>query len=94
MYQKYQDYGFIVVYVLGEDEKWEGITVEDLQTWVDYFGISHPVLADPHWAETTVYDLDDNDISQTLLAPGAVVTIADEIVTAEQVEAVLPTTYP
>ncbi len=83
-----------MLFALGEDENYEAITEEDLTTWVEHFEISHPVLADPHWAETDVYDLDGNEASHVLLAPGAILMAVDAIITETDIEAVLPKAYP
>ena len=46
-YQHYKDDGLVYITILPENLENENPTVEDLNMWVDAFGLTTPVLADP-----------------------------------------------
>lgn len=50
-YQVYREQGdgFIVLQLLGEDYNGGNCSVDELQAWAKYFGLTFPVLADTNW---------------------------------------------
>ena len=61
-------------------------------SWVDTYGLTHPVVADPDFGVTTRF-VDGNSIglpSLSLLGPGAEVLIRNSWVTASDIESALP----
>jgi hypothetical protein len=47
MYETYQDDGLIVITALGEDTEGGRPSTDDLTTWTETYGLTHPVVADP-----------------------------------------------
>ncbi|MCB9687632.1 MAG: TlpA family protein disulfide reductase [Alphaproteobacteria bacterium] len=55
LYREYEDQGFLVITLLGENEFGGVPTQRNLQQWADAFGIDHPVVADRNWQVTSRY---------------------------------------
>jgi peroxiredoxin len=64
-WQDYQDQGFVYVTVLQQDFDGDPTEADDVDYWVDTFGITAPVLADP--AEVTLPAIKANTYPAVLL---------------------------
>lgn len=86
-----------MVTLASEDASRNPVDVADLVDWATYFGITHPVLADPGAVTDMVYDPSRRTRpTYVLLSPGMVI---EEIggsgsISDAEIEAVLPTPYP
>jgi|GEM_PF-5172195 len=53
LYQKYREQGFMMVTLISDAEHpnppEQAVTVEDVNLWVEEYGINHPVLVDSEW---------------------------------------------
>jgi hypothetical protein len=65
-------------------------TQDDLQMWVDRYGLTMPVVADDNWTINNRFEKDGGIPTQVLLAPGAKLVKVDQMITHEDIEAVLP----
>lgn len=96
-YTTYAAYGLVVVTIASDDASYAAVDQADLEDWVDYFGITHPVLADPGYTQDPLYDPSGRTRpTYVLLEPGmTIVEIGSYTqVTAADIEAVLPIAYP
>jgi peroxiredoxin len=92
LYQEYEDRGFIVITLLGEDMSGRTPDQGDLQDWADMAGITHPVVADANWNVTARY-LRSSSFSiptMSLLGEGAEVLERDTWVSETTVRNNLP----
>lgn len=93
----YAPYGLVVLTLASDDALYNPVDVADLVDWVAYYGITHPVLADPGYTIDPLYDPTGRTRpTYVLFAPGMVV---DDIggtssITDAEIEAVLPIPYP
>ncbi|MCA9489153.1 MAG: TlpA family protein disulfide reductase [Myxococcales bacterium] len=55
LYREYEDQGFLVITLLGENEFGGVPSQRNLAQWADAFGIDHPVVADRNWQVTSRY---------------------------------------
>jgi len=92
MYRQYEDDGFVVITLLGENSAGRTPTQADLQSWANSFGIDHPVVADPGFNVGARF-VSGGQLylpSTSLLGPGAVVLERDSYVTTNDVLGALP----
>lgn len=92
LYKKYDQDGFIVISLMGENSNGGTPSRADLQSWANQLGVTHPVLADPNWEVTTRY-LRTSSIylpTESLLGPGAEVIKKDTDVRDSDVRNALP----
>jgi len=82
----------MVVTLIVENAESEPPTVDELNEWVDYAGATHPVVSDPEWEVVLSYALRDWTVlpSQTLIAPGMEIIVADGPVEEDDILALLP----
>ena len=82
LYDSYEDQGFVVITLLGENGSSQAPTQADLQEWADAYGLTHPVVADPGYGVTTRFVLGSSIALPTmhLLGPNAEVLITDSYV--------------
>ncbi len=92
LYRQYEDDGFIVVTLLGEDSFGQVPNQADLQDWANSFGIDHPVVADPGFGVGARFVSGGSLYlpSTSLLGPGAVVLERDSYITTGDIQAALP----
>jgi hypothetical protein len=66
--------------------------VDDLNIWVDEYGVTHPVLSDPEWEVVEGYSDRGRPAlpSHTLIAPGMEILVASGKVEEADVVAALP----
>jgi peroxiredoxin len=92
LYREYEDRGFIVITLLGEDLSGRTPGQAELQEWADAFGLTHPVVADGGWGVTSRY-LRSSSFSiptMSLLGAGAEVVARDTWVSETTIRANLP----
>ena len=96
-YQQYKDKGFTVITLMGENNNVQTPTPSELMQWANQYGITHPVVVDPNFNETSQYLFADPSFNGSfylpnmqLLAPGRVVTISNDWVTLSDIQQVLP----
>lgn len=78
-----------------EDATYNPADQADLAAWDAYFGLDFPVLLDAGALTDRVYDpMRRSRPTYVLLAPGAVIVEISTSVTAAEIEAVLPVSYP
>lgn len=86
LYQQYKNDGFIVITLL---------ETGGLNTWVDEFGINHPVVEDPGYGVAGRF-VQGNTIglpSMSLIAPGGEVLLANRFPSVQDIEAALPASW-
>lgn len=92
LYQEYGPDGFIVITLYAENMTGGQPSPSDVQGWVDAFGLTHPVVADPYY-DVLVRYISGYYIalpSMQLLAPGAEILQLDSLVSESQVVNALP----
>lgn len=92
LYREYEDRGFIVITLLGEDLSGRAPGQSDLQGWADAFGLTHPVVADANWGVTARF-LRSSSFSiptMSLLGAGAEVLARDTWVSETEIRNHLP----
>ena len=57
MYENYKDRGLVVVTLLVETLGGNPPEVDDLNIWVEEFGVTHPVVSDPDWEMISRYSI-------------------------------------
>ncbi len=79
MYQEYKDQGFVVITLLAENNSATTPSAEELMSWSDSYGSTHPLVADENWSITYRYATGSSIYLPTthLLAPGAEVVAVD-----------------
>jgi peroxiredoxin len=77
LYQQYEPEGFIAIDVLFEDQDYEPATSETAERWVDAYGLTVPVLIDPDGTLLTAYAAAGLIPSETLMAAGLEILVAD-----------------
>lgn len=77
----YRDQGFVYVTVIAEDLEGNPPGAADLDTWVDGFGITSPVVADPE--EVTASAL-DNGTFPAVIVIGRDLVVADRLGTTDE----------
>lgn len=83
----------MLISLMGQNVEGATPSQEELATWADTYGITHPVLADPNFTYSYSVDTDYTLAmpSATLLAPGAVIKLQDEFgLTGDDIEPYLP----
>jgi peroxiredoxin len=91
-FQQFEDRGFIVITLLGENLYGAAPSQEELALWADTHGLTHPVVSDANW-ETTVRFIDGYTInlpSMHLLAAGMDILDRDTHVDEDQIRDALP----
>lgn len=91
-YQQYEDQGFLVITLLGEDLSGRAPNQADLQDWANSFGLTHPVLSDGGWNVTGRF-LRSQSFSiptMTLIGEGSEVLLRDTWVSDTQIRNNLP----
>jgi len=92
LYQKYEDDGFIVITLLGENMDSQTPSQSDLEEWADSLGVTHPVVADPNFDYTFGF-IDGNSIglpSMHIIAAGGEVVARDIWADESDVQSYLP----
>ncbi len=90
-YETYEDAGFMVITLLGEDNSGETSDQADLAEWADTYGLHHPVVSDGGWGVTSRFVPASFGIpTMHLLGPGAEVIAADAFLGTPDIEAALP----
>lgn len=79
-WSSYRDQGFVYVTVIAEDLEGDPPDAADLDTWVNGFGITSPVVADPD--EVTVVAL-RNSTFPAVLVIGRDLTVVDRVGTTD-----------
>ncbi len=92
MYETYKDQGLLVITLLVENYDNTAPTVEELNTWVDEYAITHPVVSDADWEVVESYSERGRPAlpSHTLIAPGMEILVASGKVEEADVVAALP----
>ncbi len=92
MYETYKDQGLVIVTLMVETVERDPPTVDDLNAWVDAYGITHLVVTDPEWEVVDRYSerVPTALPSLTLIAPGMEIIVAAGSVEEADVVAVLP----
>ena len=92
LYEHYEEQGFLVITLLGENHFGGDSTQQNLQTWADAAGITHPVVADDGWGVTARFLNSGSLVIPTmhLIGPGGEVLARDTWVTEFQVANSLP----
>ena len=80
----------MIISTWAENNESQPPSQEDLQMWVDTYGLTMPVVSDSGWAVNNRFEKDNGIPTQVLLAPGAKLVKVDQMITAEDIEAVLP----
>ncbi len=91
-YETYRDQGLMIVTLLVEADSDMEATVEDLNTWVDEYGITHAVVTDPDWEVIDSYSEREHPAlpALTLIAPGMEILETSGTVEEADVVAALP----
>jgi hypothetical protein len=82
----------VVITLMGENNASVTPSTEELMSWADTYGLSHPVVADPNWGVTTRF-VTGSSIglpAMHLLGPGAEVLIVNDWVSESDIVAALP----
>jgi hypothetical protein len=92
MYESYKDQGLIVITLLVETLDRTAPTVDELNIWVDEYGVTHPVVSDAQWEVVDRYSERSRPAlpSHTLIAPGMEILVASGRVEEADVVAALP----
>lgn len=83
--------------IASDDARYDPVDVADLNDWVNYFGITFPVLADPGYTIDPLYDPSARTRpTLVLISPGMYIEEigGNNSVSAADIERVLPTAYP
>jgi peroxiredoxin len=91
-FKKFEDKGFIVITLLGQNLAGGTPTKQELGEWADTFGLTHPVVADPGWGVTGRF-VDGTTINLPAMhqmAAGMEVLRRDTVVGEDQVRDALP----
>jgi len=77
---------------MGENNGSAVPSTEDLMSWADTYGLSHPVVADPNWGVTTRFVTGSSIALPTmhLIGPGAEVLMVNDWVSESDIVAALP----
>ena len=90
MYEAYKDRGLMVITLLGENNDGGAPTTDELMTWAETYGSTHPVVADPGWAYSSNF-ISGSIPSETVVSPGVIIEMIDQYgLTAGDIEAYLP----
>ena len=91
-YETYKDQGLVIVTLLVEAESNVTATVDDLNTWADEYGITHPVVTDPEWEVINSYSEREHPAlpALTLIAPGMEILETSGTVEEADIVAALP----
>lgn len=92
LYQAYEDQGFLVITLLGENLFGGSPSQAERQQWADAAGLTHPVVADPGWQVTARFISGSTIALPTmhLIGPGAEVLVRDSWISEGTVAANLP----
>jgi len=92
MYETYKDEGLVIVTLLVETLGRTAPTQDDLNDWVDAYGVTHPVVSDPDWGVIESYSDRGRPAlpSHTLIAPGMEIIVASGKVEEADILAALP----
>ena len=91
-FETYEDDGLMVISLMAEDLDSGDVSVEELNAWVDTYGLTHPVVSDPGWRisdrlqQTGSYALPVTH----LVGPGVVLLRRDTDLTEAMVRQALP----
>ena len=88
-YDRWREQGLMVITLLGENEGSSPPSLDDLRSWANEFGLTHPVVSDAGWGVSNRWP-GAYIPTQHLLGPGATVIVADTIVSEADIEANLP----
>lgn len=92
LHRQYEEEGFLVITLLGENERGQTPSRSDLQGWASAFGIDHPVVADPGFGVASRF-VNGGSLylpSTSLLGEGLEVLKRDAYVSTQDIEGALP----
>lgn len=92
VYRQYEDDGFLIITLLGEDSGGSTPNQADLQSWANSFGLDHPVVADPGFGVGSRFVTGGSLYlpSTSLLGEGAVVIKRDTTISTNDIVNALP----
>ena len=79
-YQQYKNQGFTVITMIGENNYGQTPSQSDLMQWANTYGLTHPVVADPGFAETALYLSADPNFNGTFYLPNMQLLAQDRVV--------------
>ena len=82
----------MILSLMGENDSGSAPSIEDLESWVNSYGMDHPVVSDSGFGVTVRY-IAGTSIelpSMHLIGPGAEVLGTEEYYTRSQIESLLP----